>query len=621
MPNTLIQIFRDASHTSTRGYNFLNDALENREWSFAALYSEAQRRGHYFRSLGLQAGDRMALILPDGQDFVLSFLGAISAGIIPVPMYPPLALGKLDRYIETSTRIIRTSEAKLLLTSQSVSNILWSLVQRAPSLRDIHTSEDVARNAKEESCNPLDDFTVHASDPCFLQFTSGSTSDPKGVVVTHANLLANSRAIMISGLRSDPAKDRGVSWLPLYHDMGLIGFVIAPLLNTVPVVFIPTLAFVKRPNVWMDTISKYRGTITFAPNFAFALAAKRVTSRRLEQLDLSCLRVVGCGAEPINGQTIRSFAEKFSTANLSPNAIMPAYGMAEATLAVSFDDLESPLKSILIDRDAYEVQGKVISLSSSPEPQSTSPEPQSTIELVSCGRTFPEHAVAVLGPKGQHLGDDQVGELAFWGPSVTAGYFQNEEASKYSIVEGWLHTGDLGFTRSGAIFVSGRKKDLIILNGRNYYPQSIEWEVEQLSAVRRGNVVAFSIAGDSAEQLVIAAETKIQAHDQREALEQQITQQLQEQLGIRTHKVQLLSPGTLPKTSSGKVQRARTKVLYETGNLERGYNRAIGYSARFVVAKHLIGSAFVRIIHGIRKPVRTARRWIEGFRSPLQPRG
>lgn len=613
MTDTLIDVLRRAAQTTDRGFVFLNDALEPRSWTFEQVFQETERRGRYFRSLGLNPGDRLAMIIPDGEDFVLSFLGAIRAGIIPVPMYPPLALAKLDRYIETTAKIMGTAGAKMLLTSKSASNILWSLIQRVPSLEAIQTTEDVAGHNSSQIKATLDDVRVKADDPCFLQFTSGSTSDPKGVVVTHANLIANSKAIVVDGLNSDPKTDRGVSWLPLYHDMGLIGFVIAPLLTTIPVVFIPTLSFVKRPNVWMDTISKYKGTITFAPNFAFGLAAKRITPRRLEKLDLSGLRVVGCGAEPINRATMQTFVEAFKPAKLSPEAIMPAYGMAEATLAISFDDTETPFKTLTIDRAAYELEGIVAEPTSSAE--------QDRLELVACGRTFPEHKVGVMGESGQLLGDNAVGEIVFSGPSVAARYYENPEATEKAFSGGWLHTGDLGFLRDGTVFVSGRRKDLIILNGRNYYPQSIEWEVEQIEGIRLGNVVAFSTKGESSEQLVVAAETKVTNPEKKELLQQSVEQRIYEQLGVRTHEVKLIPPGSLPKTSSGKVQRARTKYLFDNGQLGHKDNRSFGATARLVIAKHVVASTYARISHHALRPAKTVRRWIQGFRSPMHPRG
>ncbi len=590
MVETLIDVLTDASSITHQGFTFLDDAMVPEEWSFAEVVKETQRRARFFRSLGLKQGDRLAMIIPEGKDFVLSFLGAVQAGVVPVPMYPPMALGKIDSYIETAGRILGAAGTKMLLTTKQVSPILWSLLSKVKSLQDIVVVDKFA-TFKDKVQDDLSDLNITADSPCFFQFTSGSTSDPKGVVVSHGNLVANSKAIMIDGLKGDPKVDKGVTWLPLYHDMGLIGFVVAPLLNHVPVVFIPTLSFVKRPSCWMETISKYKGTISFAPNFAFGLAAKRMTADRLAKLDLSSLRVLGCGAEPINAKTMRNFVSTFEPRGFNPNALMPCYGMAEATLAMAFDDLESPMKTIIIDRDKYEAQHIATKYDGD--------DAANALELVACGATFAEHGLGILSDEGELLSDGLVGEIGFKGPSVTAGYHQNPEATEELLANGWLHTGDLGFMHDGHLFISGRKKDLIILNGRNYYPQSIEWEVEQIDQIRRGNVVAFASQGTNTEELVIVAETK--AEEGLDVLEATIKKQVHNVLGVRARKIVLVGPGCLPKTSSGKLQRRKTRAQYESGQLG-SENRIMGSTATKVkLAKHFTKGAVARIKHGIKK--------------------
>jgi fatty-acyl-CoA synthase len=593
MSETLLEALRNASHVSSRGFTFLDGALNPREWTFARVAAEADRRARYFLSLGLRKGDRLGMVVPDGEDFVLSFYGAMRAGIVPVPMYPPLALGKIDGYVESAGRILATAGARMLLTSKEVAPILWSLTSTVAGLEDLVLTEKVRDHDDAQVKASLDGLVVAPSDPCFLQFTSGSTSDPKGVVVTHANLVANSRAIMFDGLASDGERDRGVSWLPLYHDMGLIGFVIAPVFNLVPVVFIPTLSFVKRPQVWMETIHRYRGTITFAPNFAFGLAAKRMTPEKLAALDLSCLRVLGCGAEPIHAGTMRGFVETFAAAGFRPEALMPCYGMAEATLAISFDRLDRPMTAIAIDRDAYE--GERVA-----RPAGASS--RATLDLVSVGDTFGGHRVEIMSDDGRVLGEGEVGEIVFSGPSVTAGYFGNAEATRALLAGGWLRSGDLGFKLGGQLYVSGRKKDLIILNGRNYYPQAIEWEVEQVEGIRKGNAVAFSVPGANSEELVIAAETKA---EDRAALAEAVRRHVQTVLGLAAREVVLVDAGALPKTSSGKLQRRRTRQLYEAGELGRTGNRTLGSTAtKVAIARHVTRSAIARLQHTIKQPAR-----------------
>ncbi len=598
MSRTLVDVLGNAALVDDRGYTFLANDLSPREWSFQAMSAEADRRARYFLSLGCRKGDRIAMVVPDGEDFVLNFLGAVRAGLVPVPMYPPLALGKIDSYLDSATRIMRAARAKLLVTTKQVSPILWSLVNKVEGLDDLLLTDKIRNHDESKVRATLDDVVVDPADPCFLQFTSGSTSDPKGVVITHHNLVANAHAIMVEGLNSDPLVDRGVSWLPLYHDMGLIGFVVAPLLNQVPVVFIPTMAFVKRPTVWLDTVDRYRGTITFAPNFALGLATKRATAKRLADMDLSCLRVLGCGAEPINPETMRRFVDTFASAGLNENAIMPAYGMAEATLAISFDSLRQPMTTLTIDRELYESDN----LAQPIDPTIGSVDKSLALELVACGQTFPGHEVAIMDDAGQPLETGRVGEIVVRGPSVTAGYFDNALATEELLRGGWLHTGDLGFFHDGHLYISGRKKDLIILNGRNYYPQAIEWEVEQLDGIRKGNVVAFSVPGDSTEELVIAAETKAEDHD---ALRTTIISHLKSTVGVRARDVKLVGPGQLPKTSSGKLQRRKTKALYQQNRLGREGNRTLGSTTtRLVLAKHVTAGALARLRRAVARPAR-----------------
>lgn len=551
---------RDAAAPIThKGYTFLNNDLIPTDWSFAEVASETRRLGNCLRAMGLSKGDRLALVLASPEEFVLSFLGAVSAGVMPVPMYPPLALGRLDSYIDRAAGILRVSGAKALLTTRDLIPVLHPAMSRTPTLKkvlDVDALRKINPPATEEAA-------THPDEPCFLQFTSGSTSAPRGVVVTHRNLIANSKAI-IHSVEINPDLDRCVSWLPLYHDMGLIGFVIVTLIAQIPVVFIPTIAFVKHPGVWMETVHKYRSTITFGPNFAFDLAAKRA-SRNGNKLDLSCLRVLGCGAEPINPRTMESFLAAFTPLGLNANALMPCYGMAEATLAIAFDRLHRPVRKLVIDRHAYESQNIA-----RPVKKEKAADPKSRFELVSCGRTFPGHEVKILDEEGNALPEGRVGEIVFKGPSVTPGYFRNPEASRQLLKDGWLHTGDLGFVMRGDLYISGRQKDLVIINGKNYPPQAIEWVVEEIPGIRKGSVVAFSVSGESTEKLIVIAETVMTDNSK---LAQAVSEQVRSAFGLSVEKVVLVARGSIPKTSSGKLQRRRTKALFESGFLGQSSDR------------------------------------------------
>jgi fatty-acyl-CoA synthase len=451
---------------------------------------------------------------------------------------------------------LRVSGAKAVLTTKELIPVLQPVLDRVRTLKNLLDIAVLQQMRGEEAFKEL---VVQPDEACFLQFTSGSTSEPRGVIVTHRNLVANARAI-IKSVEINPDHDRAVSWLPLYHDMGLIGFVITTLVAQIPVVFIPTIAFVKHPGVWMETVHKYRGTITFGPNFAFDLATKRALKIPRITPDLSCLRVLGCGAEPINPKTMESFIAAFAPWGLKPNAILPCYGMAEATLGIAFDRVQQSMKKLVIDRKAYEEISIARPIASDEEPL----DPKNRFELVSCGRTFPDHEVKIVDEKGRLLSEGQVGEIVFRGPSVTPGYFQNAEATRQLLKGGWLHTGDLGFILDGDLYVSGRQKDLVIINGRNYPPQAIEWIIEEIAGIRKGSVVAFSVNGDATEKLIIIAETTMTDHGE---LARTIGEQVRSAFSLSVHKVVLVGRGSIPKTSSGKLQRRRAKALFEGGLL------------------------------------------------------
>jgi len=558
--------------------------------SFHELRLEVRRRAAHLRFLGLRKGDRLAMVIPDGQDFIPTFLGAIWAGIVPVPLYPPLSLGKLDAFMEALVNILKVAEPKALVTTERVGKVLWSVVSQVPSLEKVIMAEDLARpppSPSSEEAEPLTD-----SDLAFLQFTSGSTSAPKGVMVTHGNLAANCHAIFFQGLRGDPLTDKAVSWLPLYHDMGLIGLVITPTIVGVPVVYIPTLSFIKNATLWLETMSKYRGTLSFGPNFAYALVTKRARAEQIARWDLSQVRVFGCGAEPINPETMRAFVQAMAPAGLKPQALLPCYGMAEATLAMTFIGLDEELKTDRIDAGRYHAE----------QTAAAAAEGALALEVVSCGKPFPLHGISIQADDGRMLPERAVGEICFSGPSVASGYWKSPEATRAAGMgpegNGWLRTGDLGYLAGGELFISGRLKDILIVNGRNYYPQRIEWLVDEIKGVRRGSAVVFSRPGKASEEVVVAAETRVA---DLEALAAIIKERVSEELQLSVSDVALVAPGALPKTSSGKLQRRKTRDQYLSGRLGKEGVRTLGaMGSRFLVAKHIAFSLVGRARHQAR---------------------
>ena len=575
-----------AASRPDRGFVFLDGKNVEHPYSFPALLAEAERRGRAFQRLGLRKGDRLALVVPDPEDFILSFFGALCAGVIPVPLYPPLSLGKLDAYVDAAVKVMTNSGTRLLLTTEKVQTILWSCIGRVPGLEDITTVEKAFADVPANGTLP----EVTEDDIAFLQYTSGSTSDPKGVIVTHRNLVANTTAIA-AALELNSEDDTVVSWLPLYHDMGLIGKVITPILASTRSVFIPTLAFLKKPATWMDTITKYQGSVTFAPNFAYALAVRRAKPEQLAKWDLSRMRVFGCGAEPIKTETMTTFVDTFAAAGLKPQAMLPCYGMAEHTLAISFVPLDTTVEADRIDADTYHERGWAVEV-----PYGT----PNTMEHVSCGKAFPGHEIGVMDEAGDLLAERRVGELVLRGPSVTPGYWGNPEATRAALVDGWLHTGDLGYLAGGRVFVSGRKKDILILNGRNYYPQTVEWLIEELPGIRKGNVVVFSRPGVSSEELVVAAEAAPAGVPGD--IEASIRRIVSDEMGLRVADIVLLGAGQLPKTSSGKVQRAKTRDQYLRSTLgTEGVRTPGSNSERIVIARHLAVSFLRRAGHRARR--------------------
>ncbi len=575
---TLVDAVKALAHNNDKGFVFVRADGTERFCSFQTIDAEATRRGAHFAARGVKKGDRVALVIPDPDEFVLTFLGAIYAGGVPVPMYPQLSFKNVDGYHETVTHITNASGAKLLVTTEATKPYVEPVLSRTKNVQELLLVDALHAPAP----GPLD-VRITPDDLCFLQFTSGSTSRPKGVVVTHGNLSANSEAFMIHGLGKDSSIDKGVSWLPLFHDMGLIGFVIGPLFTDIPVVFLPTATFVRSPRVWLDTIHKHRGTITYAPNFAYALVAKRLKDKDLSGLDLSCMRITGCGAEPIQAKTLRDFAQKLQPAGFDPRSFLPSYGMAEATLAITFVKHGTGFHADVVNAKSL-TQGKAEP--SSLEKTHSSLPAELAQELVACGGSFPEHDLAVLDESDKVLGDRQVGQIITTGPSICQGYFEEPELTAASFKKRddgriWLYTGDLGYFANGEIYICGRLKDIIIIRGRNFYPSDIEWVVSELPGVRRGNVVAFGVTvdaeghhvedGTGEEQLVVCAEA---TQSEAQAIREQVQQVVAAQIGLSVYKVEIVPQGGLPRTSSGKPQRRKTKQMFIDGTLPKPRNSA-----------------------------------------------
>ncbi len=566
--DTLVDAVCALERDSTRGFVFVRADGSERFYSFQEMASEAARRAGALAALGLREGDRLVLGVPDGEEFVLSLLGASFAGIVPVPVHPPDAARDPAAYRQTVDRVARAAGASTILTTAAAREAIEcaaSLESAGNSSRAIVTVEDLAAVHRS--------LRLHASPGALalIQFTSGSTGRPKAIAVTHANLAANAAGFMIDGLQRDPLVDKGVSWLPLYHDMGLIGFVMGPLFTNVPCVILPTATFARRPGVWLDSIHRHRGTITYASNFAYELVAKRLKDKSLQGLDLSCLRICGCGAEPLQARVLREFAETLAPTGFRASAFVPSYGMAESTLAITLAPLGRALETDTVDPHAL-AEGRAM----------PSDSRGAVTEMVSCGRPFPGHELAIVDDEGRRLGERRVGQIVARGPSVAAEYYREPErtARAYRPIQGdapgdapWLHTGDVGYVVGEDLFVCGRAQDLVAVRGHNYLPSDIESAVSEVPGVRRGGVVAFSVRAPAdgtplAERarLVVCCEGTA---TRETAIVQHATAAVRARFGLTLDEVVVVAPASLPRTSSGKLRRQETRDGYASRSLAR----------------------------------------------------
>jgi fatty-acyl-CoA synthase len=579
---TLVEALEHAATLEGAGHSHRSAAKgPSRFVSYAQIHASASRIAAALQQKGLAKGDRVGVIVPESEAFIETLFGAMMAGLIPVPVYPPMNLGKFDNYLDNTTHILRKSGCGVVITDQRVRPILGKLVTDAPEIREVVTHEALVASVEEGTRHEAVDVTP--DDIAFLQFTSGSTNRPKGVSLTHGNLLANVLAIGgPDGLKLVP-EDVAISWLPLYHDMGLIGFVFTPLVfGVLRCAYISPLLFLKRPAVWLRETSELGGTISFAPNFAWGLATRRIKDREIEGVDLSTLRVAGCGAEPIDFDTLSGFADRFEAYGFDRRAFLPCYGMAEHSLAITFVGLEEMMRYDLVQTDAL-ADGEA-----TPAEHGADPKGPGVTRVVDCGRRFPAHDIRIVGDAGEGdiVTERKVGEIQLLGPSITAGYFGDEEATAGAFTsDGWLRTGDLGYLADERLFVCGRTKDLIIIHGRNYYPQDIEVQASRCEGVRTGNVIAFGFhdADVDRERVVVLAESRA-PEEESPQIRDAVRARVLESMNLKVDEVLVLPPGSLPKTSSGKLQRAKAKKMFQDQGI------AAPQGGRWNLIKHLAQS-------------------------------
>jgi fatty-acyl-CoA synthase len=518
--------------------------------SYAELRDRARDLAQRFAGLGLERGARVVLIADTDADFVIAFFATQYAGLLPVPVSVPTSLGGREAYVAQLRQQLTGCEASIAIGPDALMAFLTEAAAGVAHLRMTGTIADfMALPANKAAAKP---FT--ADEPSYLQFSSGSTRFPKGIEIHQRVLMANAHAITHHGLAIMEI-DRCASWLPFYHDMGLVGFLLVPVTGQVSIDYIATRDFARRPLTWLKLISENRGTLAYSPTFGYELCVKRMRGDTDFAGDLSSWRGAGIGGDMVQDTILHRFSDTFAPFGFQHKAFVPSYGMAETTLAMSFAPLDVEYSVDHVDRAALEAQIA--------EP--TAPG-KSARSLVACGPALPGHAFEIRDEIGNSLPERRIGRIFFKGPSVMTGYFRQPELTAEALSQdGWLDTGDLGYLLKGEIVITGRAKDLIIINGRNIWPQDLEWTAETLPDLRRGDAAAFSIVGDDEqEQVVVLVQCRISDLAARTKLKQDVAGLLQRAMSVDA-RVELVPPKGLPQTSSGKLSRAKAKANYQQG--------------------------------------------------------
>ncbi|HMO44458.1 MAG TPA: AMP-binding protein [Rubrivivax sp.] len=504
--------------------------------------------------IGVAPRQCVAIMLPTSAEYFFAYLGILEAGAIPVPIYPPARLSQLEDHVRRHTGILANAQAVALLSVPEAMAVARLLQAGVPGLRHVTTPSELAAGGARPAPVP-----VRADDVAFIQYTSGSTGQPKGVALTHANLLANVRA-MAAAVQATP-RDVFVSWLPLYHDMGLIGAWLGSMLVGFPLVVMSPLAFLARPRRWLEAITRYGGTLSAGPNFAYELCLKRLAGDDLAGLDLRTWRLAFNGAEAVSPDTVRRFSERFAACGLAPTAMAPVYGLAEACVGLLFPPLGRVAPVDRIDRESFSRERRALPASAADA---------TALRFVGCGRALPGHEVRIVDDAGRELGERSEGRLEFRGPSATAGYWRNPEQTARLLHDGWLDSGDRAYRAEGELYLTGRVKDIVIRGGRNLYPQEIEEAVSAVDGIRKGCVAAFGSADQDSgtERLIVLAEVPARRlHDAAglAALRETVGRAVVDAIGEPADAIVLAPPHTVLKTSSGKVRRSACRERYERG--------------------------------------------------------
>ncbi len=542
----------DYAARSAKGLNFhdMRGTLE-RAYSFAEMREDALAMAYRLIAEGIGKDDRVALVAQTGPEFAALFCACVYAGAWPVPLPLPTTFGGKENYIEQLGVQLESCDPRILLYPTEIADMGEAAAAKQGC--EGHAWEDFAAREAPQVTLP----TAAPDDICYLQYSSGSTRFPTGVAVTHEALLHNLYG-HAEGVNLG-ANDRVVSWLPWYHDMGLVGCFLSPIANQVSCDYLRTEHFARRPLAWLDLISRNPGnTLSYSPTFGYDICARRISSQShvSERFDLSRWRTAGNGADMIRPDVMQCFVNAFAPAGFKARAFTPSYGLAEATLAVTVMPPSEGIRVELVEEER--LSGRPRDLE----------RPARYRAIVNCGKALPGMELEIRGESGQPKGDHQIGKVWCRGKSVMHSYFRNEEATQDCLVDGWLDTGDMGYMAKGYLFIVGRAKDMIIINGKNHWPQDIEWAVEQLPGFNHGDIAAFAIETDTGEEApAVLVHCRVSDPEERIKLRDQIADKVRSVTGMACV-VELVPPRTLPRTSSGKLSRAKAKRLYLAGEIE-----------------------------------------------------
>ena len=557
--------------------------------TYAALDRAARDIAAGLQERGLEPGHAVAIMLPTSTEYFFSFFGILLAGGIPVPIYPPVRASQIEDHLRRHAGILSNALTEILITVPQAKPIALLLRPQVATLRSVVTPDELARTGQAAA--------AHRAKPqeiAMLQYTSGSTGNPKGVILTHYNLLSNIRA-MGRALRVTPA-DVFVSWLPLYHDMGLIGAWMGSLVYGFKYPVMSPLTFLSRPERWLWTIHRHGGTLTGGPNFCYELALRKVEDADIQGLDLSTWRFAFNGAEPVSAETMAAFTRRFERYGLKPEAMAPVYGLAEATLGVSFPPPGRGPRLDRVERDTFTRHGRAV-----PVPDGVATE---ALTFVACGKPVPGHQVRVVDASDHELPEREEGHIHFSGPSATSGYYRNPEDTRELLHGEWIDTGDFGYIAEGDVYITGRVKDVIIRAGRNIYPYELEEAVGALDGIRKGCVAVFGSKDvrSGTERVVVLAETREADERKREELRARIAELAVAVIGMPVDEIVLARPHSVLKTSSGKIRRAASRDAYERG--EQAHTRAVWLQVARL--------AWFALLPQARRTARMAADWLYG---------